>query len=203
MQHCIFSIITPVFSVTWSSEIIIIYWFAAQETFLIIINAEKCCVNFFRIEKNSMYLKYTYTYKKSFVLIVLILTVSSITENEWSCAWWWNVTSMNIFCSGVALVPCRTGGACWRWWWWRAWPLERCAPPGTRRGGRWGRSSLCRWGLIRSSAGAWAADWCNAASWAWGWASQTPERPHTSPSVLQFRGNQNQYNTDNMFYINN
>ncbi len=31
----IFSIITPVFSVTWSSEIIIIYWFAAQETCLI------------------------------------------------------------------------------------------------------------------------------------------------------------------------
>ncbi len=28
-------IITPVFSVTWSSEIILIYWFAAQETFLI------------------------------------------------------------------------------------------------------------------------------------------------------------------------
>ncbi len=39
-QICIFSIITPVFSVTWSSEIIIIYWFAAQETFLIIINVE-------------------------------------------------------------------------------------------------------------------------------------------------------------------
>ncbi len=32
--------ITPVFSVTWSSEIIIIYWFAAQETFLIMINVE-------------------------------------------------------------------------------------------------------------------------------------------------------------------
>ncbi len=39
-QSCIFSIITPVFSVTWSSEIILIYWFAAQETFLIIINVE-------------------------------------------------------------------------------------------------------------------------------------------------------------------
>ncbi len=37
-KSCILSIITPVFSVTWSSEIIIIYWFAAQETFLIIIN---------------------------------------------------------------------------------------------------------------------------------------------------------------------
>ncbi len=35
-QNCIFSIITPVFSVTWSSEIILICWFAAQETFLTI-----------------------------------------------------------------------------------------------------------------------------------------------------------------------
>ncbi len=39
----IFSIITPVFSVTWSSEIILIYWFAAQETFLIIINVKNNC----------------------------------------------------------------------------------------------------------------------------------------------------------------
>ncbi len=43
MRSCIFSIITPVFSVTWSSEIIIICWFAAQETFLIIINVENSC----------------------------------------------------------------------------------------------------------------------------------------------------------------
>ncbi len=43
MRSCIFSIITPVFSVTWSSEIILIYWLAAQETFLIIINAENSC----------------------------------------------------------------------------------------------------------------------------------------------------------------
>ncbi len=42
-QICIFSIITPVFSVTWSSEIILICWFAAQETFLIIINVENSC----------------------------------------------------------------------------------------------------------------------------------------------------------------
>ncbi len=43
MQRWIFSIITPVFSVTWSSEIILICWFAAQETFLIIINVENSC----------------------------------------------------------------------------------------------------------------------------------------------------------------
>ncbi len=42
-QSCIFSIITPVFSVTWSSEIILICWFTAQETFLIIINVENSC----------------------------------------------------------------------------------------------------------------------------------------------------------------
>ncbi len=35
MRSCIFSIITPVFSVTWSSEIIIICWFTAQETWLL------------------------------------------------------------------------------------------------------------------------------------------------------------------------
>ncbi len=40
MHSCIFSIIPPVFSVTWSSEIIIIYWFSAQETFSIIAKVE-------------------------------------------------------------------------------------------------------------------------------------------------------------------
>ncbi len=45
MCSCIFSIITSVFSVAWSSEIILIYWFAAQETFLIIINVENSCGN--------------------------------------------------------------------------------------------------------------------------------------------------------------
>ncbi len=42
-QSWIFSIITPVFSVTWSSEIILICWFTAQETFLIISNVENSC----------------------------------------------------------------------------------------------------------------------------------------------------------------
>ncbi len=36
MQSCISSIITPVFSVTWSSEIIIICWFDAHESFVVI-----------------------------------------------------------------------------------------------------------------------------------------------------------------------
>ncbi len=38
-----FQHITPVFSVTWSFRIILICWFAAQETFLIIINVENSC----------------------------------------------------------------------------------------------------------------------------------------------------------------
>ncbi len=42
-QSWIFSI-TPVFSVTWSFKIILIYWFVAQETFLIIINVEKSLI---------------------------------------------------------------------------------------------------------------------------------------------------------------
>ncbi len=40
MYLCDQSWITPVFSVTWSSEIILIYWFDAQNTYLIIINIE-------------------------------------------------------------------------------------------------------------------------------------------------------------------
>ncbi len=43
-QSWIFSIITPVFSVTWSSEIILICWFAAQETFIIYINVKNCLI---------------------------------------------------------------------------------------------------------------------------------------------------------------
>ncbi len=34
-QICIFSIIAPVFSVTWSSDTILICWFTDQETFMI------------------------------------------------------------------------------------------------------------------------------------------------------------------------
>ncbi len=43
IRSWIFIIITPVFSVTWSSEIILIWGFAAQETFLIIINVKNSC----------------------------------------------------------------------------------------------------------------------------------------------------------------
>ncbi len=62
MQSWIFSIITTVFSVTWSSEIIIL-WSAAQETFIIIvINVEysfviKYFILFFRILWWTEYLK--------------------------------------------------------------------------------------------------------------------------------------------------
>ncbi len=47
MLSCIFSIITPVFSVTWSSEIILIYWFTAQETFIIIHFENSCAALYF------------------------------------------------------------------------------------------------------------------------------------------------------------
>ncbi len=43
MQSWILSIITPVFSVTWSSEIIVICWYVAKETFLIVINVKNSC----------------------------------------------------------------------------------------------------------------------------------------------------------------
>ncbi len=46
MRSWIFSIITPVFRVTWSfrNQIsILIYWFTAQETFIIFINVENSC----------------------------------------------------------------------------------------------------------------------------------------------------------------
>ncbi len=58
------------FSVTWSSEIILIYWFAAPEIFLIIINVgNSCAASYFgetlfsglfddkEVQKNSIYLK--------------------------------------------------------------------------------------------------------------------------------------------------
>ncbi len=70
----LFSIIPPVFSVTWSSEIIIICWFTAREIFLIIINVQNSCaascfggnslaVNFSglfnenKVQNNSIYFK--------------------------------------------------------------------------------------------------------------------------------------------------
>ncbi len=57
MRSCIFSIITPVFSVTWSSEIILICWFAAQETFLIIINVEdSCAAQYFCGNRDAFYI---------------------------------------------------------------------------------------------------------------------------------------------------
>ncbi len=59
MQSWMFSIITPVFSVTWSSEIILICWFAAQETFLIIINVKNsCAASYFFIETDTFFQGY-------------------------------------------------------------------------------------------------------------------------------------------------
>ncbi len=74
MQSWIFSIITPVFSVTWHdpSEIILICWSAAQETFIFVINVGKSfhknikqynydhfCFRF-QVHKNSIWFKYNF-----------------------------------------------------------------------------------------------------------------------------------------------
>ncbi len=69
-----------VFSVTWSSEISLICWFAAQETFLIIINVDNSCAASFFMEtdiyilgffdahkfKNSIFCKKLYFAKQKF-----------------------------------------------------------------------------------------------------------------------------------------
>ncbi len=70
MRSWIFSIITPVFSVTWSSEIILIWWFAALETcIIIIIKVKKSLMNkkskeqhFAEERKKS----FSYTYLRKF-----------------------------------------------------------------------------------------------------------------------------------------
>ncbi len=72
-QSWIFSIITAVFSVTWSSEIILIFWFAAQDKFIIINVKNSTAANFrngntfstgffdvYKVQKNSIYWKFKY-----------------------------------------------------------------------------------------------------------------------------------------------
>jgi len=53
---------SPVYSVTWSSEIILISWFGAQEKILRIIIAEKKVFSSFfdeqKVQKNNLYLKW-------------------------------------------------------------------------------------------------------------------------------------------------
>ncbi len=81
-QSCIFSIITPVFSVTWSSEIIIICWFAAQETFLMIINVKNInifveTVTHFIFQDSQMNRKFKRTaFIWIFCIIINIVTVT-------------------------------------------------------------------------------------------------------------------------------
>ncbi len=60
-QSCIFSIITPVFSVTWSSEITLIYWF--------IINVRNCCADSYHFNIINKKLKRTaFILKRNVVL---------------------------------------------------------------------------------------------------------------------------------------
>ncbi len=82
MRSCIFSIITPVFSVTWSSEIILIYWFAAQETILIIINVEnRCSSKYFNIPKITSFKSYSHLYSVHTDCLYIYLYVSN----------WWHL----------------------------------------------------------------------------------------------------------------
>ncbi len=76
MRSCIFSIITPVFSVTWSSEIIIIYWFTAQETILIIINVKNSyAASYFCGNVDTFYLV-GFSSKEQYLFEIEILTVT-------------------------------------------------------------------------------------------------------------------------------
>ncbi len=106
MRSWIFSIITPVFSVTWSSEIILIWWFAAQEICIIIIKtvvqlhifAETWHILFVRIHrwiessKNSIYLK-----QKSFLTLYIYIITLSLLSRLISLMhpWWIKVLILN------------------------------------------------------------------------------------------------------------
>ncbi len=60
IYSCIFSIITPVFSVTWSSEIVLLFWFAAQKYFYDDDAENRMYSGLFdeiKVQKNSIYLK--------------------------------------------------------------------------------------------------------------------------------------------------
>ncbi len=68
-QISIFSIITPVFMSHDPSQISLIYWLAAQETFLVIITDENSCVASYlcgngdiESPKNWIYLKKMYSF---------------------------------------------------------------------------------------------------------------------------------------------
>ncbi len=73
MRSCIFSIIPPVFSVTWSSEIIIIYWFTALETFLIIINVEFWIQHYKYPKLNTILLL--------LIIIIIIILINIFIKN--------------------------------------------------------------------------------------------------------------------------
>ncbi len=75
MQNWILSIITPVFGVT--SEIILIYWFAAQETFLII-----------NIQNSIIFVKTVIPFSRIFRWVEHLKEQHSFQINTFYCHFW-------------------------------------------------------------------------------------------------------------------
>ncbi len=87
MQSWIFSIITPVFRVTWSSEIILIWWFAAQETFLTIVNVKNsfCCLIFY--DQDSFRILCWIESSKQHLFVTLYIAFLSLLINSMHPCW--------------------------------------------------------------------------------------------------------------------
>ncbi len=91
MRSCIFSIITPVFSVTWPSEIIIIYWFAAQDVFwiLLITVVLHNIVVYVHIHRYFGLVSRLTSLTVLFVLLNAICLKRPDTSPDWWWWWWW------------------------------------------------------------------------------------------------------------------
>ncbi len=93
MQSCIFSIITPVFGVTWSSEIIIIYWFAAQKLFLSIINVENSrAAQYFCVNWCIKFVRIDWWIERTALICDVSSAVNCVTcwiVSVWSLRAWW------------------------------------------------------------------------------------------------------------------
>ncbi len=91
MQSWIFSIITPVFSFTWSSEIILICWFAAQETFLIIINVENSCAaeysrgSMMKLKFQAFHIKFKRTEFIQFIFYLFLQCKKQVKKKKKVC----------------------------------------------------------------------------------------------------------------------
>ncbi len=101
-QSWIFSIITSVFSVTWSSEIILICWFIINVGIHRII-VQDSLINK-KVKKNSVYSKYTFcvsmytTIKKFRVCIFVFFLKESNTFISEGCVKWIKGDSKDLYC---------------------------------------------------------------------------------------------------------